>query len=50
MPGVTHAAALWMDTWTTTFGQQVTGIVVDPAAYAALVATTQTFPACPPNC
>ena len=44
VPGVTHAAAVWMDTWTTTFGQQVTGIVVDPAAYAALVATTQTFP------
>ena len=47
VPGVTHAAAVWVDTWTTSFGQQVTGIVVDPAAYAALVATTQTFPPMP---
>jgi putative ABC transport system permease protein len=44
VPGVTHAAPLWLSTWTTGFGQQVTGIVVDPAAYAALVATTETFP------
>ena len=50
VPGVTHAAAVWVDTWTTSFGQQVTGIVVDPAAYAALVATTQTFPRMPADC
>jgi putative ABC transport system permease protein len=47
VPGVTHAAAVWVDTWTTGFGQQVTGIVADPATYAALVATTQTFPQVP---
>jgi putative ABC transport system permease protein len=47
VPGVTHAAAVWEASWSTNFGQQVTGIVVDPAAYAALVATTQTFPRVP---
>ena len=47
VPGVRHAAALWVDTWTTSFGQPVTGIVADPAAYAALVASTQTFPRMP---
>jgi putative ABC transport system permease protein len=47
VPGVTHAAAVWVDTWTTSYGQQVTGIVVDPAAYAALVTATQTFPQVP---
>jgi len=47
VPGVTHAAAVWVDTWTTGFGQQVTGIVVDPATYAALVAATQTYPHVP---
>jgi len=44
VPGVTHTATVWQASWRTNFGQQVTGIVVDPAAYAALVATTQTFP------
>ena len=44
VPGVTRSAAVWLETWTTNFGQPVTGIAVDPAAYAALVAATRTFP------
>jgi putative ABC transport system permease protein len=47
VPGVTHAAAVWQATWTTPDGDQVTCLVVDPAAYAALVAATQTFPQVP---
>lgn len=45
--GVTHAAALWKATWTTPDGAQLTGLVVDPASYATLVAGTQTFPQVP---
>jgi len=46
VPGVTHAAAVWEATWATVpGGGQLTGIAVDPASYAALVAATQTFPA-----
>ena len=44
VPGVTQAAPVWEAGWSDDFGQQFTGIVVDPAAYAALVAGTQTFP------
>jgi len=44
VPGVTHAAAVWQTAWTAPNGQQVTGLAVDPAQYAALVAATQTFP------
>jgi len=46
-PGVTHSAALWQATWSTSGGQQLTGLVVDPATYAAVVAATQTFPQVP---
>jgi putative ABC transport system permease protein len=44
VPGVTHAVAALLDTWTTPNYQQITGIAVDPASYAALVSDTQTFP------
>jgi putative ABC transport system permease protein len=47
VPGVTHAAAVWLATWTAPSGQQLTGLAVDPASYAALVAATQTFPRVP---
>jgi putative ABC transport system permease protein len=47
VPGVTHAAQVLQAGWTTPDGQLVTGLAVDPAAYAALVAATQTFPAVP---
>jgi putative ABC transport system permease protein len=43
LPGVTHAAAVWQSQWQTAFGQQVTVIAVDPAAYAALVASTEGY-------
>jgi putative ABC transport system permease protein len=44
VPGVTHATAVWQDAWTAPNGQQVTGVAVDPASYAAVVSATQTFP------
>jgi putative ABC transport system permease protein len=44
--GVRHATAVWNDTWVTPFGQPVTVAAVDPAGYAALVATTP-FPSVP---
>ena len=44
--GVRHATAVWLTTWVTPFGQPVTVIAVDPAAYAAVVADTP-FPAFP---
>lgn len=47
VPGVTHAAPVWQSSWSNDFGQDFTGIVVDPATYAALVAATQTFPPVP---
>jgi putative ABC transport system permease protein len=47
VPGVTHAAQVLQAGWTTPDGQLVTGLAVDPAAYAALVAATQTFPTVP---
>jgi putative ABC transport system permease protein len=47
VPGVTHAAQVLQAGWNTPDGQLVTGLAVDPAAYAALVAATQTFPAVP---
>jgi putative ABC transport system permease protein len=47
VPGVTHAAAVLLDTWTTPNDQQIAGIAVDPASYAALVSGTQTFPRVP---
>ncbi len=48
VPGVTHAAGVWEATWITPDDQQLIGIAVDPAQYAALVAATQTFPPVPP--
>jgi putative ABC transport system permease protein len=47
VPGVTHAARVLQAGWSGPGGQQVTGLAVDPAAYAALVADTRTFPAVP---
>jgi putative ABC transport system permease protein len=47
VPGVTHAARVWQEGWTTPDGTRVTGLAVDPAEYATLVAATQTFPAVP---
>jgi putative ABC transport system permease protein len=47
VPGVTHLAGVFSAIWTTPDDQQITGIAVDPAEYAALVATTQTFPPVP---
>jgi len=38
--GVRHATAVWITPWVTPFGQPVTVVEVDPAAYAALVADT----------
>jgi putative ABC transport system permease protein len=40
VPGVQHMATIYRDGWNLPGGQQVTGIAVDPAAYAALVAAT----------
>jgi putative ABC transport system permease protein len=47
VPGITHAAAVWQGDWIPQNGPAVTGLVVDPASYAALVAATQTFPQVP---
>ena len=47
VPGVTHAAAVFRAGWTPPGGQPLTGLAVDPASYAALVAATQTFPPAP---
>ena len=44
--GVRHATAVWNDAWVTPFGQPVTVAAVDPAGYAAVVATTP-FPPVP---
>ncbi len=47
VPGVTHAAAVWQANWSTQDNDQVTGLVVDPASYAALAAATPGFPQLP---
>jgi putative ABC transport system permease protein len=44
--GVRHATSVWTTTWATPVNQPVTVVQVDPAAYAALVASTP-FPAFP---
>jgi len=44
VPGVTHAAAVWQTNWSTQNNDQITGLAVDPASYAALAAATQGFP------
>jgi putative ABC transport system permease protein len=46
VPGVRHLTATWNTTWATPGGQPVTLVAVDPASYAALVASTP-FPAVP---
>jgi hypothetical protein len=45
VPGVTHAAEVWQAAWNLPNGEAVTGLAVDPAAYAALVAATEGYPA-----
>ncbi|HXP58150.1 MAG TPA: hypothetical protein VN847_24525 [Streptosporangiaceae bacterium] len=47
VPGVTHAAEVVDDLWTTPAHNQVTVLAVDPARYAALVARTPGFPPVP---
>jgi putative ABC transport system permease protein len=44
VPGVTRAAEVMNESWTTPAGAQVNVLAVDPASYAALVARTQGFP------
>jgi putative ABC transport system permease protein len=46
VPGVRHLTATWDTSWATAGGQPVTVVAVDPASYAALVASTP-FPAVP---
>jgi putative ABC transport system permease protein len=47
VPGVRKTATAWLMTWTLPDSQQVAGVAVDPASYAALVATTRTWPQVP---
>jgi len=47
VPGVTHAAEVVNEFWTTTAGSQVNVLAVDPASYAELVARTPGFPQVP---
>jgi putative ABC transport system permease protein len=47
VPGVTHAAEVMNEPWTTTAGSQVNVLAVDPASYAELVAHTPGFPQVP---
>jgi putative ABC transport system permease protein len=47
VPGVTHAAEVLNEFWTTTAGTQVNLLAVDPASYAELVAHTLGFPQVP---
>jgi putative ABC transport system permease protein len=44
VPGVTHAAEVVNEFWTTPAGSQVNVLAVDPASYAELVARTPGFP------
>ena len=44
VPGVTHAAEVVNEFWTTATGSQVNVLAVDPASYAELVARTPGFP------
>jgi putative ABC transport system permease protein len=46
VPGVRHLTATWNTTWTTPGDQPVTLVAVDPASYAALLASTP-FPDVP---
>jgi putative ABC transport system permease protein len=47
VPGVTHAAEVMNESWTTTAGLQVNVLAVDPSSYAELVARTPGFPPVP---
>jgi putative ABC transport system permease protein len=47
VPGVHTTAAAWITVWTLPDNQQVNAVAVDLASYAALVATTQTWPRVP---
>jgi putative ABC transport system permease protein len=47
VPGVTHAAEVVTEFWTTTAGSEVNVLAVDPASYAELVAHTPGFPQVP---
>jgi putative ABC transport system permease protein len=47
VPGVTRAAEVMNEFWTTTAGSQVDVLAVDPASYAELVARTPGFPQVP---
>ena len=47
VPGVTHAAEVMNESWTTPAGSQVNVLAVDPASYAELVARTSGFPQVP---
>jgi putative ABC transport system permease protein len=44
VPGVTHAAEVVNDFWSTPAGRQVNVLAVDPVSYAELVAGTSGFP------
>jgi putative ABC transport system permease protein len=44
VPGVTHAAEVMNEFWTTAAGSRVNVLAVDPASYAELVARTPGFP------
>ena len=48
VPGVTHAASVLVVPLSVAGGAVVTGLVVDPARYAALVASSKVFPAVNP--
>ena len=47
VPGVTHATGVFNEFWSTPAGAQLTVLAVDPASYAALVASSQGFPQVP---
>jgi putative ABC transport system permease protein len=49
VPGVTDAAEVMNESWTTTAGTPVNVLAVDPASYAELVAHTRGFPPVPPG-
>ena len=44
VPGVSHAAEVWNALWETPAGAQLNVLAVDPASYAALVASGQGYP------
>jgi putative ABC transport system permease protein len=44
VPGVTHATSVWNALWQTPAGAQLNVLAVDPASYAALVASSQGYP------